>query len=59
MIMILEDVDLEDVDDDLIIGKKKNKISLVDMDYLSWKEYLQKDAENIRSDDYYAQRHHS
>lgn len=43
----LEDVDLEDVDDDLIIGKKKNKISLVDMDYLSWKEYLQKDAENI------------
>jgi hypothetical protein len=29
------------------------------MDYLLWKEYLQKDAENIRSDDYYAQRHHS
>jgi superfamily II DNA or RNA helicase/chaperonin cofactor prefoldin len=43
----LEDVDIEDIDDDLIVGKKKNKISLADMDYLSWKEYLQKDAENI------------
>lgn len=43
----LEDVDIEDIDDDLIVGKKKNKISLADMDYLSWKEYLKKDAENI------------
>jgi len=41
------DMDLEDVDDDLSVGKNKNKISLSDMDYLSWKGYLQKDAENI------------
>lgn len=43
----LENVDIEDIDDDLIVGKKKNKISLSDMDYLLWKGYLQTDAENI------------
>ncbi|MCI2082207.1 MAG: DEAD/DEAH box helicase family protein [Bacteroidales bacterium] len=43
----IDDTDLEDIDDNLIVGKKKNKISLADMDYVSWEQYLKKDEENI------------
>lgn len=41
------DFDIEDGDNDAFIGTKKNKILLEDMDYLSWKEYLSKDYEEL------------
>ena len=39
------DWDIEDADNDIIIGRRKNKILLADMDYMSWRSYLQKDAD--------------
>ena len=39
-----------DADDreDMFIGSKKTKISLQDIDYISWSKFLQEDLENIR-----------
>ncbi len=39
------DYDMDSVDADVFIGNKKNKILLDDLDYVSWKSYLEKDAE--------------
>lgn len=41
------DFDIEDAESDAFIGTKKNKIALDDMDYVCWKEYLQKDVEEL------------
>ena len=37
--------DIDDADNDMIIGRRKNKILLADMDYMFWRSYLQKDAD--------------
>lgn len=47
----VDDFKVEDLDTDdqeIIIGKKKNKIALEDMDYISWKQYLIKDQEQLK-----------
>ena len=42
------DWDIDDADNDMIIGRRKNKILLADLDYMSWRTYLQKDADNLK-----------
>ena len=41
------DFDIEDSENDAFVGTKKNKILLEDMDYLSWREYLSRDYEEL------------
>ena len=41
------DFDIEDSENDAFIGTKKNRILLEDMDYMSWREYLQRDYEEL------------
>lgn len=41
------DFDIEDSENDAFVGTKKNKILLEDMDYIQWREYLQKDYEEL------------
>ena len=40
--------DIDDADNDAIIGRKKNKILLSDIDYISWRKYLASDNENFK-----------
>ena len=40
--------DIDDADNDMIIGRRKNKILLSDLDYTSWRTYLQKDADVLK-----------
>ena len=41
------DFDIEDSENEAFIGTKKNRILLEDMDYMSWREYLQRDYEEL------------
>ena len=41
------DYDLDSEDTDIFIGKKKNRILLEDIDYISWRSYLMKDKETL------------
>ena len=41
------DFDIDDSDNDAFIGTKKNKIALEDIDYISWRQYLQRDREEL------------
>jgi len=41
------DFDIDDIDNESFIGTKKNRILLEDMDYIQWREYLQKDYEEL------------
>jgi len=41
------DFDIEDAENDAFIGTKKNKILLEDMDYIQWRQYLQRDWEEL------------
>ena len=43
-----EDIDGDEDEQDFTIGKKKNKILLDDMDYVSWKKEIESDLEIIR-----------
>ena len=40
-------MDMDDREDNLFVGKRKGKIRLQDMDYISWGEYLRKDMETL------------
>ena len=40
-----EDLNVDDIEDDAIVGGKKTAISLADMDYLSWRSDLKKDQQ--------------
>ena len=44
----VHDWDIEDQDNDLIIGTRKNQIRLDDMDYVSWRRYLTDDLETLQ-----------
>ena len=39
--------DSDDMDNDVFIGSRKGQIRLQDMDYVSWKQYLEKDIETL------------
>ncbi|MBR5651134.1 MAG: DEAD/DEAH box helicase family protein [Bacteroidales bacterium] len=41
------DFDIEDSDNDAFVGTKKNRIALEDIDYISWRQYLQRDKEEL------------
>lgn len=41
------DFDIDDGENDVFVGTKKNRILLEDMDYISWKQYLEKDYEEL------------
>jgi len=41
------DFDIEDSENDAFVGTKKNRIALEDIDYLSWRQYLQHDKEEL------------
>ena len=43
-----ESADVDEDEQDFTIGKKKNRILLEDMDYISWKEEIEKDLEIIK-----------
>jgi len=43
-----EDIDGDEDEQDFTIGKKKNRILLEDMDYISWSEEIEADLEIIR-----------
>ena len=45
---IVHDWDIDDQDNDMFIGTKKNRILLEDMDYVSWRKYLSEDLETLR-----------
>ncbi|MGM9739000.1 MAG: helicase-related protein [Candidatus Cryptobacteroides sp.] len=45
---VVNDWDIDDQDNDMFIGTKKNKILLDDMDYLTWRRYLSEDLETLR-----------
>ena len=40
-------LDMDEQEDNLFVGKRKGKIRLQDMDYISWGEYLRKDLETL------------
>lgn len=40
--------DIDDADNDMVVGRRKNKIHLADLDYMTWREYLQRDADNLK-----------
>ena len=42
-----EDIDADEDEQDFTIGKKKNRILLEDMDYISWEREIRKDLETI------------
>lgn len=42
-----EELDLDEQEEEVFIGKRKGRISLRDMDYISWQEYLQKDLDTL------------
>lgn len=44
-----EGLDLDEMNDSVFIGGKKSKIDLQDMDYVSWRSYLDSDLYNIRA----------
>ena len=39
--------DFDDREDTVLIGGKKSKIDLKDMDYVNWRDYLSKDLDNL------------
>ena len=41
------DLDIDDSENDAFIGTKKNRIALEDIDYISWRQYLAKDKEEL------------
>lgn len=41
------DFDIDDSEYDAFVGTKKNKIALEDIDYISWRQYLQSDREEL------------
>jgi len=41
------DLDIEDGDNDVFVGTKKRQILLEDMDYVTWRQYLQSDWEEL------------
>lgn len=41
------DFDIDDSEYDAFVGTKKNKIALEDIDYISWRQYLQSDKEEL------------
>lgn len=41
------DFDIDDSENDAFIGTKKNRIALEDIDYISWRQYLQHDKEEL------------
>lgn len=43
-----EELDLDDLNDDLLIGGGKTTIDLRDMDYLSWQKYLANDLQTLQ-----------
>jgi superfamily II DNA or RNA helicase len=43
-----EDRDVDEDEQDFIIGKKKNRIRLEDMDYISWQREIDEDLDTIR-----------
>ena len=46
-----DDFDMEDQNTDYFTVGRKVKIDLADMDYKSWKDMLQKDADTLRTSD--------
>lgn len=40
--------DIDDADNDMVVGRRKNKIRLADLDFMTWREYLQRDADNLK-----------
>lgn len=42
---LLKDIDVDDIDDDAIVGGEKTPISLADMDYLGWRKDLEADQQ--------------
>ncbi len=42
-----QNFDTDDRETDMFIGSKKTKIALRDLDYLSWRKYLEEDLENL------------
>ena len=45
---LVHDWDIEDQDNEIFIGTKKNQILLSDMDYVSWRNYLAADLETLQ-----------
>ena len=41
------DLDIDDSENDAFVGTKKNKIALEDIDFVSWRQYLQSDKEEL------------
>ena len=41
------DLDIEDGDNDVFVGTKKRQILLEDMDYVTWRQYLQSDCDEL------------
>ena len=44
---ISQNLDTDDSETDMFIGGKKTKIALCDLDYISWRKYLEEDLENL------------
>ncbi len=45
---ISKNLDYEDLETDLFIGGKKTKIAIQDLDYISWRKFLENDLEYLR-----------
>ena len=41
------DLDIDDSENNAFIGTKKNKIAMEDIDYIGWRQYLQRDKEEL------------
>ncbi|MGN0048768.1 MAG: helicase-related protein [Bacteroides sp.] len=44
---ISQNLDTDDRETDLFIGSKKTRIALQDLDYISWRKFLEEDLENL------------
>ena len=53
------DFDADDQNTDLFTVGRKVKISLADMDYISWRHYLKKDAETLEFTIFNGRRYYS
>lgn len=41
------DFDIDDAENDAFVGTRKNRVALEDIDFVSWRQYLQSDKENL------------
>ena len=45
--IVTSDLDMDDIEAETIVGKRKNKVRIEDIDYVQWRQYLEADKETL------------